>query len=203
MRRTKKPKSRGLPKKAKNRKLLFVTSNRHKFDEVQALLRPFGIGLQRREMDFVENESVSIEREAVNKAKQAFARFKKPLIVEDTGVYFTAYRNFPGTQPKRMFEALGYEGYFKLLSGKKRSAYVETVICHITSPNRHHTFTGNMRGGITKRVYLPRKDLLAYEHIFRPRGKRRVMAQLSRGEKNAISHRAKAARKLAKYLIGK
>lgn len=201
-----KPRKRSSPKGKKPRKpkkLLFVTSNRHKFSEFSAILRPLGIALTRKSMGFVERQGTTVGREAVNKARQAWAKFKQPLMVEDTGFYFTAYPNFPGAQPKRMFDALGYGGMLKLLSGKERGAYSEVVLCYISSQRNYRTFSGRMHGTITTRIHKPRADVMPYEHIFRMKGERRVVAEMSREEKNAVSHRAKAAKKMARYLMGK
>ncbi len=57
-----------------------------------------------------------------------------------------------------------------------------------------------MYGKITKKVYLEKKDVLAYEKIFVPKGKKKVLAFFSRKNKNKFSHRAKATEKLKKFL---
>lgn len=186
---------------AKKRRLIFVTSNQHKFGEVKSILAQYGVEAERKTFDFCEDDGTTIENEAINKAKQAYAKFRRPLIVEDTGFFFKAYKNFPGTQPKRMFELLGYDGFFRLLKGKNREAYAEVVICYITSKNNFHVFTGKLHGTITRNVYFPRKDVMPYEKVFRIKGDGRLLAEITREEKNKFSHRAKAAKKLGKYLV--
>ncbi len=185
----------------KMHKIIFVTSNRHKFLEVKAVLKRFGIGLVRRKFNFVENDSTSLRAEAANKARQAYAKFKKPLIVEDTGFFFRAYKGFPGMQSRRIFEAIGYDGLFRLLRGKSREAYSAVAVCYISGPNKIHTFTGKMHGTITTKVIRPNSDVMPYEKIFRILGEKRTLSEMSREEKNAISHRAIAARKLARFLV--
>ena len=180
--------------------LIFVTSNKHKFEEIAAVLEQFDIELQREEMEFVEFPSQTLKEIALHKAHQAFEKFREPLIVEDTGFFFEAYNNFPGVEPKRAFQALGFEGLLKLLSGKSRKAYSKTVICYISSSNSYSFFEGEWRGKISKKVINENAKVMPYEKIFIPDGSKKAIVELSREEKNKQSHRAIAAQKLAKWL---
>ncbi len=179
--------------------LLFVTSNTHKFEEVEAILSGFEISLERKEMDFIEFPSESLKEIALQKARQAFEKFRQPLIVEDTGIYFKAYSNFPGTEPKRAYEALGFEGLLKLLKGKPRTAFFHTMICFFDGSS-HYFFEGKLEGKITSSVIKPKAKVMPYEKIFIPKGEERALAEISRKEKNSFSHRAIAARALGKWL---
>ncbi len=180
--------------------LLFVTSNKHKFDEVAAILGEFDMDIKRAEMDFIEFPSQSLKEIAVHKARQAFAKFRVPLIVEDTGFFFEAYNNFPGTEPRRAFEALGFEGLLKLLGGKSRAATSKTVFCFMEHPHSFKTFEGEWRGKISKKVVKPNASAMPYEKIFIPEKGKKAVVELPRAEKNQLSHRAIAARKLAVWL---
>lgn len=181
--------------------LTFVTSNEHKFEEISTILKEeFDIELVRKEMDFVEFSNQSLKEIALQKARQAFEHFRIPLIVEDTGFFFAAYKNFPGTEPKRAFEALGFEGLLKLLKGKSRQAYSEAVICFFEGENSHKLFDGKFEGKIATKVVKPNAKVMPYEKIFIPKGEKRALAEMSREEKNAISHRGIATRKLGKWL---
>ena len=184
----------------KRKPLLFVTSNRHKFNEVRKVLAEYGIPLKQRHMDFIESSTLSIGEEARRKAKTAYEKYRQPLITEDTGFYFRAYKNFPGSNAKEMFNALGFDGLFRLLDGKPRSAFAKVAICHISSKGKYKTFTGKLEGKIAERAYRPSGHRMPYEHIFIPRGRKKPMVQMTRTEKNKISHRALAARKLCGFL---
>ncbi len=179
-------------------KLFFATGNKHKVQEINAVLGK-KIHLIQKKIELKEPKSSSIEFIAEKKAEQAFRKLKKPLIVEDTGVYFTALRNFPGTEPKRAFLKLGLNGLLKKLQGKKRTAFYKTVIC-FTDGKKKKIFSGKLHGKITEKVFLKEKDVMAYEKIFVPKGKNKVLAFFSRKNKNKFSHRAKAAEKLKKFL---
>jgi non-canonical purine NTP pyrophosphatase (RdgB/HAM1 family) len=180
--------------------LLFVTSNKHKFDAVSEILGEFELEIKRGEMDFIEFPSQTIKEIAVHKARQAFAEYRVPLIVEDTGVFFEAYNNFPGPEAKRAFEALGFEGLLKLLGGKSRAATLRTVFCFMERSDSFKTFEGEWKGKISKKVVKPNANVLPYEKIFIPEKSKKAVVELPKEEKNQLSHRAVAARKLGEWL---
>ncbi|MBN1941494.1 MAG: non-canonical purine NTP pyrophosphatase [Candidatus Diapherotrites archaeon] len=183
--------------------IVFVTNNDYKFREIQAILEPLGISIWQKKIDLYEPESGSIEEIAFEKAKQAYEKLKTPLIAEDTGLFFEAYNNFPGTKPKRIFEQFGYEGLFKKLKGKQRNAFFQTAICFMGYNNEFRIFEAKLHGKITGNVILPNADRMPYEKIFIPQGHNLALSQLSMNEKNEFSHRANAAKQLARYLVEK
>ena len=77
------------------------------------ILKPYGIELKRADAQVNESDFETLEESAEDKARKAFQMLKKPIIVEDTGVYFQAYKNFPGLYPKRMYLSLGFKGAFE------------------------------------------------------------------------------------------
>ena len=183
--------------------LIFVTGNRHKFEHIAEVLAGYGIALKQHGIELEETDSSSQKKIALHKAKQAFALLRQPLIVEDTGIWFRAFKNFPGTKPKRAFEQLGFEGLFKKLQGKKRSAFFLTTVCFIESEKNFHFFEGKLEGEITKKVIAPEADAMPYAKIFIPKGHEKTLSEMTLHEKNASSHRGIAARKLAEWIRSK
>ncbi len=180
--------------------LLFVTSNSHKFLEVKEILeREHGISIGQERFLFRELDSSDLREIAIDKAQQAFRKIRQPMIVEDTALYFSAYKNFPGTLPKRVFESIGYDGIFRLLKGKNRGAFFRVCFCYIDGMVAK-TFVAELHGKITTKVFLPKKQRMPYERIFIPKGKNKPLVMLDIVEKNAVSHRGKAARLLGKWL---
>lgn len=179
--------------------LYFVTGNNHKFQEVSSVLAGYGIELKQHPMNLLEPESGKPREVALHKAEQAFAKLRQPVIVEDTCIYFKAYKDFPGTLPKKMFLSLGYDGFFRLLKGKSRAAFCLCTICFKDNED-HYFFDGKLEGKITEKVVKPKANVMPYERIFVPKGSNKVVAELSRKEKNSISHRGIAARKLGEWL---
>ncbi len=183
-------------------KIYFITGNSHKVEEISKILSKEGVDVElaAKDLKIPEREFDSIEEVAIEKAKSAFAVLKKPLICEDTGVFFDSYRNFPGIYAKRMYISLGFDGLLKLLHGKKRTGHFNVAICFIWGKNKFKVFSGELKGKFASKVFEKNADRLPYEKIFIPRGKKKVLAKISLAEKNEFSHRAVAARKLAKWL---
>jgi len=109
--------------------LYFVSTNKHKFNEINTILAKHNIKLRWEKLELKEHESLTLEEIAIEKAKQAFAKLKKPLIVEDTGIFFEGFTNFPGAKAKRIYERLGFKGLLDLASKKSKEAYFKTAIC--------------------------------------------------------------------------
>lgn len=181
------------------KEIFLVSGNLHKFSEMSKILKQHGIKLKlKKGLKIIEPDADSLEESAEFKAKQAFEQLKKPLIVEDTGVYFSAFKDFPGIYPKRMFLSLGFEGLLKLLEGKKRTGYFKTVVCFIDS-KQSKTFSGKVFGRFDERVHNLKKNVLPYEKIFIPKGYKVTMSDIPRNEKNTFSHRFQATKKFAEW----
>lgn len=187
--------------------LYFVTRNRHKFEEAQIALRGSNIKIHLLDAEKIEPDDWSLEEVVKNNAKRISDETGKTLIVEDTGVFFEAFDNFPGNKPKRWFEKLGYEG----LLGKffenggeisNRKAYFKTVIGYCESGKEPVIFDGILKGTIAKDVKGLDKDVMTYERIFICENGR-YLCDHSREEKDKISHRAQAFRKLKSFLATK
>ncbi len=179
--------------------LYFATGNSHKVEEVSEVLKEYGLEIDHANPKIEEIDSTSPKKIALDKAKQAFEQLRTSVITEDTGVWFKAYKNFPGTQPKRMFESLGLEGLLKLLKGKDRNAFFLCTICFFDG-SEHKFFEGKLEGKITSKVIKPNANRMPYEKIFIPNGYKKAIVEMTKAEKNKISHRAKATHKLGDWI---
>lgn len=182
--------------------LLFATGNKHKFAEVSKVLAEYGIELKQANPEMRELKSIDPKKIALGKARQAFAQLRQPVIAEDTGIWFTACRNFPGTQPKSVFESLGFEGLLSRIKGKSRKAFFLCTICFFDG-SQHKFFEGRLEGRISTKIIKPKADRMPYEKIFIPICSKKALVEMAREEKNAISHRGIAARKLGEWLMEK
>ncbi len=181
-------------------KVTLVSGNRHKFEEMNKKLAPHGIALEWKKASLEEQEGLSLEETAKEKARQAFEIVKKPVIAEDTGVFFDALENFPGAKAKRLFEELGFEGLLERVSGKSRKARFATIVCYTADGKRFWCFKGEIKGELTEKAHNREKDVLPYEKIFVPAGYNCTMSDIPRKEKNKFSHRAIATKKFAEWL---
>lgn len=184
-------------------KISFVTTNRHKFEEVKEILKPFAMELSREDMEYPENHDASLEEIARDGAAWCADKLGRACVVEDTGLFFAAYDNFPGALPKFVFNSLGYKGIFKLLAGEERGAYFKTVAAVAEMGKEPVLFTGVMKGEITERVQRPEADVMPYDKIFIPEGQTKTVSELTLAEKNSFSQRGAAFFAVGEYLSDK
>ncbi|MBN2331297.1 MAG: RdgB/HAM1 family non-canonical purine NTP pyrophosphatase [Candidatus Aenigmarchaeota archaeon] len=178
--------------------LLFITGNRMKAEEVKEILAGFGIAVEQRSLDIGEIQEKDAEPVAREKARHAFSMVKKPLIVEDTGLYIRAMNGYPGTLIKHFFESIGPQGIVDFLKGKDRSAEAVTVFAYCDPEGRVRTFRGSVSGRISDRV--TKGYDFAWDTIFIPEGYERTYAEIGTAEKNGISQRRLALESFAKWL---
>lgn len=179
-------------------KIVVCTGNKNKFQEISTILDRYDIEAEHVEIDLDENGS-SLEDNVVSKAKQAFEKIGKPLIVDDTGIFFTAYRDFPGHRAKRVFRINGFEGLFRALDGRDREAYFKCLICYIDK-SQIKIFEGTLDGKITHHVYeSPGYDEFPYVKIFIPKGQEKPLSMMTYEQKSKIDHRGKAIRKFVEF----
>ena len=183
-------------------KLFFVTSNEHKVEEVAHVLASHGIEVEQVDTELAEPDVGSQERVALYKAEQAYALVTKPVIVEDTGIYFKAYHDFPGIFAKRVYLGIGFKGLLKLLQGEDRRALFKVVIVLQWGKrkNQRKLFVGTLEGSMGSKLKKPHSKRLAYEKLFIPEGYSKTIVEMPLAEKNKFSHRAVAAKKLARWL---
>jgi len=182
-------------------KLTFATQNKHKFEEAQAVLSKHNIQVEQLSVSKVEDKEKPMHEIAMSAAQQLANKHKKPIMVDDTGIFFTAYNNFPGANPRLMFGCLGYEGLLKLLAGKSRDACFLCCVGFCMPKKKPMLFEGKLEGHITLVPFNMEKDVMPYERIFVPKGKTHTLSSMTREQKNEISHRAQAFEKLAAYLL--
>ena len=181
-------------------KIYFVTTNNHKFAEVSHLLKKYPLKLEQIYMEYDENHDLGIEKIAKRAAKQLANKLNKPIVLEDTGLFFEAYKGFPGALPKFVIKTLNFKGIFKLLYGESRKAYFKTVAAFCMPGEEPITFEGKMHGKITEKIHNKDKEEMPYDKIFIPEGKNITISSMTLEEKNSFSQRAEAFRKFGEYI---
>jgi len=184
-------------------KLTFITTNKYKVEEIDAVLKNYGLEIEQVVMEYPEDKEKDVAEVAAESAKYLSKKLNKPVITEDTGLYFKAYNNFPGALPKFLFKGVGFEGIFKLLRGKDKKAYFKTVIAYCEPDEDPILFEAEMHGSITEKIILPSADVMPYDHIFIPAGRSKAIVEMSTEEKNSFSQRGQTAAKLGEYLKNK
>ncbi len=123
--------------------------------------------------------------------------FKKPIIVEDTGMYIAALNGFPGSYSKFVFQKIGNEGILKLMQDKTdRSATFISAIGYFDGKILL-SFVGKVEGTIIEKKIG--SDGFGYDPIFLPNGYKKTFAE-DYELKKKISHRTKAFEKFCEWL---
>jgi XTP/dITP diphosphohydrolase len=181
-------------------KIYFVTTNKHKFAQVKEILKDYPIEMEHLDMSYDENHDDSMQDIAKTAAKKLANELKKPIVLEDTGLYFKAYNGFPGALPKFVFNTIGFKGIFKLLEGESRKAYFIAVAAFCEPGKEPVLFEGIMNGKIDTKVHDEEKDDMPYAKIFIPEGSRKTFSSMTLEEKSNISHRGEAFKKFGEYV---
>ncbi len=174
--------------------IYFVTSNQNKLKEAQNILKK---EIKSIDLDIPEIQAIYVEEVIKDKALKAYERVKKPVLVEDTGLYIKSWNDFPGALIHWLLETINIQGIFRLLENyKNKEAYAETGLC-LYDGNEFHIFIGKIYGVITE----PKGEYgFGWDPIFKPKGYGITFAEMKIEEKNKISMRKEAFLKLKKYL---
>jgi XTP/dITP diphosphohydrolase len=187
-------------------KLVFATNNPHKLQELQYLLGDSTELLCLNDIgctdDIPENQE-TLEGNATEKSFYIYNKYGYNCFADDTGLEIEALNGEPGVYSAR------YAGedrsadqnmnlvLSKMAKIKNRKARFRTVISLVI--NGHEIqFEGNVSGQILEEKRGATG--FGYDPIFLPDESNLSFAEMSMGEKNKISHRARAVLKLVEYL---
>ena len=176
--------------------LLFASSNANKYQEAKEILDSFGINLGFFESDLQEIQSDSLEDIALQKAKDAFSKCKKPVIIEDDGLFIGSLDGFPGPYSSYVYKTIGNKGILDLLKSNRDAKFVSTIIyCDKTTIR---SFDAKLDGSIS---YSQKGGGWGYDPIFIPKNTQKTFAEIN--NKNRLSHRYKALEKFSNWYLQK
>ena len=187
-------------------KIIFATNNAHKLSEVQAVLGDGFTLLTPRDCGVTEEipeEQETLEGNASQKARYLYDRTGMDCFADDTGLEVAALGGAPGVHSARYATdghdfAANNRLLLKNLRGvTDRRARFRTVISLIIN-GEEHLFEGVVEGRILD--HETGHEGFGFDPLFVPEGTEKSFAEMTPGEKNAISHRGRAVRKLAEYL---
>ena len=189
-------------------KLVFATNNAHKLREVSQVVGDEFTLISLRECGIVEDipeEQPTLEGNALQKARYIYARTGLDCFADDTGLEVDALGGEPGVRSAR-YATDGHddEANKRLLLERMegieaRGAQFRTAIALIIG-GKEYLFEGIVRGHITTEE--KGEGGFGYDPLFVAEGCEQSFAEISAEEKNAISHRGRAVRKLAEFLQG-
>ena len=186
--------------------LVFATNNKNKILEIVPLIHG-GIKLISLNdigcMEEIPETSDTIEGNASQKARYVYDKYGRNCFADDTGLEIEALGGQPGVRSARYAgeDRKAEENMNKVLQEMQnisnRAARFKTVISLIID-GREKQFEGFVKGIIL--TEKRGKKGFGYDPIFMPDGYNISFAEMTLEEKNKISHRAIAVKKLAEYL---
>jgi non-canonical purine NTP pyrophosphatase (RdgB/HAM1 family) len=175
--------------------LILVSSNPNKGIEAERIL---GVPLLRVAISLPEIQAATIED--ITRYKLDIARTKgyARLIVEDVSLGFDELGNFPGPYVRWLLEAAGGKGLAAIAYALNNRAAKAQCCVGYWDGKEAHLFMGECAGEI---LVQPRGERhFGWDAWFQPRGTKKTFAEMSDEEKDALSHRGNAYRKLAAHL---
>lgn len=191
------------------RKIVFATNNAHKLDEARAILAGRVEVMSLNDIDChddIPETAPTLEGNALMKARWVSERYGVDCFADDTGLEVDALGGEPGVRSARYAPGAGHDSAANMklllenLAGKSdRKARFRTVVALIVG-GKEQTVDGRCEGRITESP--SGANGFGYDPVFQPSGESRTFAEMSDEEKNAISHRGEAMRRLAEVLSG-
>jgi inosine triphosphate pyrophosphatase len=177
--------------------ITLVTGSAHKRAEYQRLL-PANLAVIVRDIDLIEIQSFDAIEIIADKAKRAYDQIGGPVIVEDVAVGLDSLNGLPGPFIKFFNQQLGPDALYQIAKDDKRA----TVTCTIGYYDgaRLLMANGEVKGSV---VPLRGDSAFGFDAVFVPKGQAKTYAQMTDGEKDAISHRGLAVKDLLAQLLPK
>lgn len=188
------------------KQLIFASNNRHKADEIRALLnnRFEIITLKEAGIDIdIPEPHDTLEKNASEKSSVIFKLTGKDCFSEDSGLEVEALKGAPGVKSARYagVHANANENNELLIQNMKnmsnRNAVFKTVISLIINGNEY-LFEGTCNGKIA--LTPSGTGGFGYDPLFIPDGYDHTFATLGLDVKSAISHRKKAVEQMNAFL---
>ena len=176
--------------------LFFVSSNNHKYHEAKNILDSFGINLGFLKSELKEIQSNTLDYIAIAKARDAFSKFRKPVMIEDDGLFIDSIAGFPGPYSSYVFKTIGNEGILNLVKNNRNAKFV-SIITYCDKMTLE-SFVGRLNGKISK---SQKGKGWGYDPIFIPNNSKMTFAEME--NKNELSHRYRALKKFSKWYLNK
>lgn len=187
-------------------KLVFATNNRHKLEEIIRMLEGKYEIISLEEIgcrEEIPEDYETLQENALGKARYVKEHYGYDCFADDTGLEIEALGNRPGVYSARyagpaknsednMHKVLG-----EMKGEENRKARFRTVIALLLD-GEEHFFEGIVKGKILEGQQG--EIGFGYDPIFCPEGYQQSFAEMPMDQKNQISHRGQAVRKLAEFL---
>ena len=196
-----------------NKELLLATKNQGKVKELKKMLKDLPVEIKSIEdcknipEDFdVQETGRTFKKNATLKA-EAFGKLTNILtIADDSGLEIDALGGKPGVRSARFIKGSDLDRNFEILklmknipSNRRSAKFITVVALFNPELNETKTFKGLTKGKIVKKIKGTRG--FGYDPIFFSNDLAKTFGEVTREEKNQVSHRARALRKAKVFLI--
>ena len=187
-------------------RLVFATQNNGKYDEVNKMMPSNVSLLSLNDLNFEENikeTGKTLKQNAKIKSDFIFENFRINCFADDTGLEIDSLNGMPGVYSAR-FAGVNcnlqdnIEKVWKLLTIHKNTNARFKSVFSLNLDGKTFFFEGKIEG----KIIFERKGQngFGYDSIFIPNGHSKTLAELNLVEKNKISHRSEALKKLIMFL---
>jgi non-canonical purine NTP pyrophosphatase (RdgB/HAM1 family) len=174
--------------------IVLVTGRAEKALEASRL----GVEVERLAIELPELQALDPSEIVEEKARAAYRRLIRPVLVEDSALAIAAWAGFPGALVKWLEQSAGVEALCRMLDAfPDRSA---TAVCQVAYFDGVRMVDG--RGETPGSIALRPRGAggFGWDSVFIPQGESRTFAEMEPGEKDRLSHRRRAWDALAAKL---
>ena len=194
------------------KKIVVATNNEHKLREIRDILKEKAEVLSLADIgcyvDIAETAD-TLEGNALIKARYVYENYGYDCFADDTGLEVDALQGAPGVYTARFGQMGGYGASHdsdanirclldRLQGNECRTARFRTIIA-LVKDGEEHLFEGVVEGHIL--TSRQGEGGFGYDPVFAPVESGKAFALMTAEEKNRISHRGRATRKLADFLL--
>lgn len=174
-------------------KLLFITGNKHKLEEVKKILPH----IEQLDIDLPEIQEIDPKEIIRAKVEEAVKHTDEKFFVEDVSLYINGCDDLPGPLIKWFYESIGLKGIVKFARAFGDSTATFSTLIGYYDGSEIIFFEGNVKGKLED---MRGEGGWGCDPIFVPEGYDKTFSELGSEEKNKVSHRRNAVEKFKKYL---
>lgn len=176
----------------------FVTSNDHKILTAKTVCEPLGIPFRHKHMDFVEIQADG-EAIALDKVRQAYDKFREPVVITDDSWLIHGLNGFPGPYMKYMNQWFGPDDFVRLTRDLDDRRMTMRQIIAYKDAGDEKLFVADIDGVLLKeprgRSVIPHFAVVSFDG-----GKRSVAEEEDGGTLSAVATRPNAWYELCEWL---
>ena len=177
-----------------------ITSNNGKIREFKEIFENSEYVPVQKNTDYPEIQASSLEEVVDFGLSWLQGKIKPPFVIDDAGAFIDTLQGFPGVYSRYIYDTIGLEGVLRQMENvDERQCTFRCVLGLMTESGKKHKFVGECKGVLIDEQRG--EGGFGYDPIFIPEGFDKTFAELTSTEKNSISHRGIAMRKLIDFLL--